>query len=296
MKRIAMVAGGVLVASVSFSLASILIKYSLALGAQPATLAAWRLLIASSLTLILLKVLKIGGRSPSTASKPVVIALTLIGGLLLGIHMVLWKVSLGLTSVAVAATIVNLYPLVMVLVDNLVFNTKLRTQQYLGLALALSAAVTLTLTLERDGGDVLGAVAAFASMLGVAGYLTVGKLLRDAMSALEYTFYAYLLGGVLALTYSLVAGYGSLLPLEAIPLAILLAILPTLLGHTLINALARITSLTVASIPPLLEPAGASLLAWMLLGESLPAFRALAVAMAVCGAALVVSAEDRRES
>lgn len=200
-----------------------------------------------------------------------------------------------MTSVAVAATIVNSYPVVMVLADNVIFKTNIAFRQYLGLAVSLVAITALTITLDRGSEDPRGALLAFISMLGVAGYLIIGKLLRGSMSALEYTFYAYLIGGLVALMLSAVLFSNVFIPLETVPLVLLLVIFPTLLGHTIINALARITSLTVASIPPLLEPAGASLLAWALLGETISPFRILAVILAICGTALIVSVERKQE-
>lgn len=67
----------------------------------------------------------------------------------------------------------------------------------------------------------------------------------------------------------------------------LLALLPMLGGHTLINLLLRRLSLLAATVPILGEPVGAAALAWIILGEKLEIVEALLMAIVLMGIGLV---------
>ncbi|GJM69435.1 hypothetical protein HMSSN036_16510 [Paenibacillus macerans] len=63
----------------------------------------------------------------------------------------------------------------------------------------------------------------------------------------------------------------------------LLAIVPTLFGHYLFNWLMKYLSASAVSMAVLGEPVFASLLAWLLLKESLSALQLSAGALILCG-------------
>lgn len=64
---------------------------------------------------------------------------------------------------------------------------------------------------------------------------------------------------------------------------LLLAIVPTLFGHYLFNWLMKYLSASAVSMAVLGEPVFASLLAWMLLKESLTPLQLSAGALILCG-------------
>jgi drug/metabolite transporter (DMT)-like permease len=117
----------------------------------------------------------------------------------------------------------------------------------------------------------LGDVLAFAGAAAVAVYLLIGRVMRQRLPVSTYaasvygTAAAVLLPACL-LTGSSLGGYaaGSWLAVAGVVIG------PQLLGHTVFNSLLTSVSATVVSVVLLIEPVGATALAWLLFHE-LPA-------------------------
>ena len=286
------------VAVVNVSTASILVRLA---GVHGFVAASWRLILGTLLTAVLLLLLYAAGRHRRPlipAGKDLLLAIA--SGVALALHFDLWMVSLFHLSVALSVTIVDSYPAVLAVVGRVVFGERYTVTQLLGALIAFLGVAGIAWYTGRgapapEGGDpVLGFILALAGMLAVAAYFSIGRGLRARYTTLEYTLPVYLVAALASslLTLTLgerLTGYS---PATYVYLA-LLAILPMLGGHTLINyALGRLT-LLAATVPILGEPVVAAILAWLILGEPLGPIEALLMGITLLGIGMVLVGEER---
>ena len=195
-------------------------------------------------------------------------------GVFLAAHFALWNASLGLTTVAAATTLVSMAPLFVGL-GSMFLGEAPGPRGWAGIVLATVGAVVIGAgdAAGFGGGSdaVVGDVLAFAGALAVAVYLLLGRVVRRRLPVSTYaasvygTAAAVLLPACL-LTGSSLGGYaaGSWLAVAGVVIG------PQLLGHTVFNSLLTSVSATVVSVVLLIEPVGATALAWLLFHE-LPA-------------------------
>ena len=201
-------------------------------------------------------------------------------GVFLAAHFALWNASLGLTSVGAATTLVSCTPLFVGIGARFLGEAPGR-RTWAGIALATVGAVVIGVSDALAGpvagaqatgaSGLLGDVLAFAGAAAVAVYLLIGRVMRQRLPVSTYaasvygTAAAVLLPACL-LTGSSLGGYaaGSWLAVAGVVIG------PQLLGHTVFNSLLTSVSATVVSVVLLIEPVGATALAWLLFHE-LPA-------------------------
>ena len=281
-------------AVINISTASILVRLA---GVHGFVAASWRLILSALLTWLLLAL----ARQPLPRLGLGSLALMAASGAALALHFGLWMMSLFHLNVAVSVTIVDSYPALLAVAGIVLFGEKPDKLQVAGAAIAmLGVAVLAAYSADAgnvpEGGDpVLGSLLAFAGMLAVATYFIIGKRMRAEYTTLQYTAIVYSIAALVgsAITRGLghpLTGYD---PTTYVYLT-LLAILPMLGGHTVINyALARL-SLLAATIPILGEPVGAAILAWIILGERITPVEALLMAAVIAGLGLVLYGEEKR--
>jgi drug/metabolite transporter (DMT)-like permease len=202
-------------------------------------------------------------------------------GVFLAAHFALWNASLALTSVAAATTLVSCTPLFVGIGARFLGEAPGR-RTWAGIVLATVGAVVIGVSDALAGpvagagattgaSGLLGDVLAFAGAAAVAVYLLIGRVMRRRLPVSTYaasvygTAAAVLLPACL-LTGSSLGGYaaGSWLAVAGVVVG------PQLLGHTVFNSLLTSVSATVVSVVLLIEPVGATALAWLLFHE-LPA-------------------------
>jgi drug/metabolite transporter (DMT)-like permease len=256
---------------VAISTSPILIR----LAATPAlALAFWRCLAGAAVLAPFARRGRAGGLAEGDLARLVV------AGVFLAAHFALWNASLGLTSVGAATTLVSCTPLFVGIGARFLGEAPGR-RTWAGIVLATVGAVVIGVG-DAVAGPVAGAGAAgasgllgdalaFAGAAAVAVYLLIGRVVRRRLPVSTYaasvygTAAAVLLPACL-LTGSSLGGYeaGSWLAVAGVVVG------PQLLGHTVFNSLLTSVSATVVSVVLLLEPVGATALAWLLFGE-LPA-------------------------
>lgn len=196
-------------------------------------------------------------------------------GLFLALHFALWIGSLELTTVASSATLVTMAPLFVGLGAALLLDEAPARSTWAGMGITIAGALTIGVA---DLSDValgrralLGDVMALGGAVAVSGYLLAGRAARRRLPLTVYATGVYGVAAAALLAASLAAGVplggydrGTWLALAA------LVVGPQLLGHTVFNGLLSTVTATVVSIVVLAEPVGATLLAWLVLGE-LPA-------------------------
>lgn len=254
----------ILTGIIAISLASIFIRLT---DAAPLVIATYRVTIAA----MLIGPVFVRRHFSSKQHWHLRIALsTLLAGGFLAFHFVFWITSLSRTSVASSVTLVSSTPLFVALFSYLWLREKPGILLSAGIACTilgsgLVAGTDFTLSMDALTGDLLAILGAIMA----AGYLIAGKFARQSLSLPTYTFCAYGSAGVVLLISCLVTGtklYG--FSKETYVFLLLLALVPQLVGHTTFNWALKFLSPTTVSVLILGEPVGATLLAYLIFGES----------------------------
>jgi drug/metabolite transporter (DMT)-like permease len=266
-------------------------------GAPAPFLAAGRLTLAAA---VLLPLALFGPGEHFSAWRPRHYVRTVLSGLFLGAHFLLWITSLGLTSVASSVFLVTLHPVVTAVLGWVFNRDRLSGRLGWGLAAAAAAALAMVVPDLLAGGApgsaggqrrALGDVLALLGGLAVSGYFLMGRSVRRectstaAYAGLSYTVAAAAAWVAVGLCGTRVAG----LPVHSYVAVLLMGLGPQLIGHTTFNwALRRLPAAPVA-VAITGEPVAASIFAWLGFGERPPLGLALAAPLAALGIYLATS-------
>lgn len=234
--------------------------------AAPLAVATWRMVLAAVVAAPVAVVA--GGAWPAGAARRG----SLLAGLFLGLHFGLWIPSLWLTTVSASVVLVTTAPLFVLLASPRVLGVAIRPRSLVSFSLALTGVAIIA------GGDfivspeaLLGDLLALGGAMAAAGYLLVGKKLRAQVALLPYLAMVYVVAAA-ALVGAALALRVDLMPRSASAWLVLaaLAVVPTLVGHSLLNWALKFYEAFKVNLAVLLEPVLASLLAWAVLGETPP--------------------------
>lgn len=163
-----------------------------------------------------------------------------VAGALLGGHLALFLAGLATTSLAAAVALVSLEPLAVVLAAFVAFRLRPTRLELVGLLLATAGAVVVASGAgdgeHRLAGDliVLVAVALFGA------YVASARGLRDALPATPYAAAVYGTSALVLLPFAIPLLLAAKTPSFDASAAILgLALIPTLIGHTIVQRAAR---------------------------------------------------------
>ncbi len=284
------------------STASIFIRYAQAENVSSLVIAAWRLTLAS---LILAPLVLARHRDELRQLTRRELILALLSGFFLAIHFATWISSLEYTTVASSVVFVSTSPLWVALLAPFTIKEPISRAVLIGMGLALIGGVIVGLSDscqiaenqitcppfsdfvagEAFIGDILALIGAFTG----AGYLLIGRRLREKMSLIPYVFVVYGMAAVMLIIFMLGAGetpfghssqfYGWM---------VLLALVPQLMGHSTFNWALRYLSAAYVSITLLGEPIGSAILAYFFLKE-VPTGLMLVGAALILGGILVAS-------
>lgn len=242
-------------------------------GGPPMVLAAGRMLLSFVLALPpALAIWRRGGVRALGIDRTVAVPMV-VATVVLALHFAAWTAGLYLTSVASAVVLVNAHPLVVLGVEAVVWHQQVRARQWGGALVALAGLVYLAGAdaFARGGQAFLGDTLAFAGAVTYAVYVLASARVRITVPTRVQV--AVLYGGSLLLlgVGVPVAGeaWSSPWSVPHVWLAFLLmALIPTMLGHTMVQSILDRVRPGVISIALLAEPVGASLLAWAFLHQT----------------------------
>ena len=217
-------------------------------------------------------------------------ALVLAAGLCLALHFVSWIASLRYTSVASSVILVTLTPLLLVPAGYLVWGERPTRRLGLGIGLAIGGSVCIAWNdFQLSPPQALyGDLLALGGAVMMAAYLVCGRLVRPSVplplyAGLVYACAAVCLWAVCLLSPVSILGYAG----SAYLILLLLGLGPQLIGHTVVNWALAYLSPTIVAVILLAEPVGASLLAWLWLGESVSWLQGGGGALILTGIGLV---------
>jgi drug/metabolite transporter (DMT)-like permease len=276
------------------SFAAVLVREA---SAPALVIAAYRLGLA---TLVLVPITLVLGRRQIASLRPRDIWLLMLAGCLLAVHFASWIGSLGLTSVASSVVLVTASPLFVAVASHFLFGEPMSRRMISGIALGIAGSAVIASGELRDaaGSELLGDAMAILGAAAMAGYLLVGRSLRRRVPVLPYVSAVYGTAAITLLAAVWVAGE----PMAGYDgrtylMLVLLAIVPQLVGHSLLNwSLARVTA-TVVSISVMTEPIVSTTLAYLVLHERPPAASLMGGVLVLLGVyrAVVVESASTQE-
>ena len=254
-----------LISIIAVSTASILIRWT---DAPPLAIASYRMLL--SVAMLMPFFIRNNGVEKLRKQGNRAILNLFIVGVVLAIHFASWITSLSLTSVASSVIFVHIDPIFVAIISHFFLDDRITRRTLLGIVISFIGISVIALGDVGEGtsnltGDVLALIGGI--MLGL--YILGGRFYRKNLDLTTYVTPVYSVAAVSLVLMSLITGtrltgfsnstYG---------LFFLIALIPMIFGHTLYNWALRYLSAPVVSLSLLGEPVGASILAFLLLGES----------------------------
>lgn len=198
-------------------------------------------------------------------------AVCIAAGTLLALHFILWFESLNYTSVASSTVLVTLQPLFAFVGTYVLFKEKISVKAIIASCIAISGSVLISWgDFQISGNAFYGDMLALIACALVTAYFLLGQSVRGHISLTSYTIVVYSASAVLLMLYVLYIE-GTFIPVAKTDWVyfVLLAVIPNLLGHNLFNWAIKWISANTISMTILLEPVGATILAYIIFEELL---------------------------
>ena len=276
---------------IGISLSSIFVRLS---QAPSAVTAAYRLLW----TVLLLSPVTLGKQTHrkelQQAPKKLVL-LSVLSGLFLAIHFVLWFESLQHTSVASSTTIVCTEVVWVCLGFCLFLKGKLSWKAAAAIAVTLFGSILIAWADSGSGAHLKGDILALVAAIAVAVYTLIGRVVREKLSTTAYTYLVYTACALVLVVTCVTQGqnlfaYGISAPI----VGLLLAVFSTILGHSIFSWCLKYFSPAFVSASKLCEPVVAAVIAGFLFGE-VPGFLQIAGGILILGGVLYYSRLEQKK-
>lgn len=226
-----------------------------------------------------------------------------IPGVVLALHFIAWIIGIRMTLATNGTLIVNLTPIATPFLLLALLGERITRREIVATLLGLAGLVVLfaadfQLSAETFRGDLI----CFVAMLLMALYLSLGRKFRHHPTNFLYVTPLYATASAFAFATTPLAGPSE--PLDfwtEAPWVLLLALLPTVVGHSLINGAMRELRGQVVSIVNMTQFLFAGFLAWAFLDERPGAYFyvaaafVLAAGLTVAGVGLVPGREPDAE-
>lgn len=193
-------------------------------------------------------------------------------GIALGLHFALWITSLKYTPISNSVVIVATQPFFVAAVEALLWKEKIGRRAIIGMALALFGMLIIShADFGMNNSYLLGDVLSLAGAFCAGTYLMFGRKIRQTLSTRHYIFPVHLVATVTLLIISFIwrsplSGFST----KTWSYFFLLALIPTVLGHTMYNYLLKHIRAHLVAVTILGEPIGATVFAALIFGEIPP--------------------------
>ena len=220
--------------------------------------------------------------------------LCMLAGVFLGLHFVSYFEGLALTSIASATVLVDSEVFFVAIGGMLLFGERNSFAAWTGILLAFAGCVVVV-SGDAGGGSLRGDLLALAGALFTACYTMIGSRVRKGISTNVYTWIVYCFAGITAAVMAIIKrvpvfGYA---PVN-LACGLGLAVMGTLLGHSVFSWGLRYEKAAFISIAKLLEPVFAVILGIFFFRE-MPGLRSLAGGLMVIAGILLFTACSEKQ-
>jgi drug/metabolite transporter (DMT)-like permease len=222
-------------------------------------------------------------------------AAVVLAGALLAAHFAFFLAGLGATSLAAAVALVSLEPIAVVLAAFFAFGIRPTRREMLGLLLATLGAVVVASGAGAGEHRLAGDLLVLVAVVIYGGYVAAARGLKDAIPPLPYATAVFGTASLVLLPFAIVIGVRAGAPAAKPALAVLaMGLIPTLIGHTLVQRVARRAPPALAALVSPGETVGSLAIGALFLGTAPTAREALGCALVLAGATLTVTARAPR--
>jgi len=196
--------------------------------------------------------------------------LLILSGLFLALHFGTWITGLSYTSVAHATLFVDLQPVWAAILGAIFLREHLNRIEIFAVCIVTFGGI-LTVVPQRGIGNatLTGDLLALSGGIAGAAYFLIGRGVRARISWLRYVFCVYSFSAVWLLLFCLCLYRSFPLPAERdLIWIVLMALVPSLVGHGLFNLAIRKLKAYVVNAAFFGEPVLATILAYFLFAES----------------------------
>ena len=279
-----------LISIIAVSTASILIRWT---DAPPLAIAAYRMSI--SVVMLTPFFLKNNGFEKLRDRGIGQLVRLCVVGIVLAAHFASWITSLSLTTVASSVIFVHIDPIFVAIISHFVLGDKINAKTLVGI---ITSFIGVTIIAMGDVGtgpsNITGDLLALIGGVMLGLYILGGRFYRKSLDLTTYVTPVYSSAAVILILMSLVTGT-KLTGFNASTYGFffLIALIPMIFGHTLYNWALRYVSALIVSLSLLGEPVGASVLAFLLLGEAPNSFTVIGGVITLTG--IFISAYQSRK-
>lgn len=212
--------------------------------------------------------------------------LCILSGIFLALHYAAWITSIKLTTVANSTILVSCSPIFVALLNYFIIHERISRKMSFGILLSLAGTIIIAMGSFEDKATnmMLGNTLAFLGAVFMAGYLVIGGIVRQNISAGVYVFIVYSVSAIVLFAMCIVSNT-PLYPYSPKEFLIFLglAFFCTILGHTVYNYMVKYVSSTLISVSTLTEPIFASLMAMIIFKEFPSIFTLIGGAIIIAG-------------
>ena len=199
---------------------------------------------------------------------------TIVAGIFLGLHFVLFFTAIKLTFISNATFLGTLAPLFTLLIEVLIFKRKYKLKTILGLLITLFGAFIILFTeFDLSENYTIGNYCAILCSLVIAISFLIGEKVRKSENTIVYTRTLYLSASVTLFVLSFLFNES----LTSIALSdfyglVFLGLVPTIIGHNSLYYAIKYVSPTIVATFPIGEPVLATILAYFIFGEIISSY------------------------
>lgn len=163
-----------------------------------------------------------------------------LAGVLLATHFALFMGGLATTSLAAAVALVSLEPLAVVLASFVAFGLRPTRRELTGLVLATVGAIVVASAAGSGDHSLAGDALVLACVVFYGAYVAAARGLKDALPPLPYAASVYGVSSLALLPAAIIlCARADAPPTKALLAIVALGLVPTLVGHTVVQRIAR---------------------------------------------------------
>src|SRR5690625_2697830 len=215
----------------------------------------------------------------------------------LSLHFILWFESLNYTSVASSVILIALQPIFTFTMMTLLLNERFSVGVFISTIIALfGSSIIIWGDLQTSKGAFFGSLLAIIAAIFLTFYYLLSQNIRQSFTLLTYLFIVYFFGTIILLSYNLYMNH-SLIAYEPKQWGLFLglALLPTFLGYTLYNWAFKWLNSSHISMAIVFEPICATLLAYLILQETVSPIQWLGGTVFIFGLFLFIVSTARKK-
>ncbi|HYG13031.1 MAG TPA: DMT family transporter [Methylophilaceae bacterium] len=284
----------VLAAAVTVSSKAVMVKLAYAYGVDAESLIALRMAFAMPffIALAIWARRREVQRRIGPKDALVMVALGVLGG-----YAPMWFDFAGLAyvSAGLERVILFLYPTMVVLISALLFGQRIGRHEIFALVASyagVALAVGHDLTVLKSGAaeTMLGAILIMISALTYAGYLVCSGRIIPRVGTANFTAYSMLVAGIASAVHFAVMPHAvaiTQLPVPVYHIALLMAVVATVLPAVMLNAGIRRLGSSQASLLSSVGPVSTISLAYVFLGEEVTVMQLAGTGLVVAGVIVI---------